>query len=64
MVEVIDASDLERRTVYECPECSEQFTSEDTDSGSGNRSPCCGKFGSKVGEGLYVEDADIVVMGV
>lgn len=31
---------------YECPECGDRFTSADTDTGIGNRSPCCGKFGS------------------
>lgn len=32
--------------VYECPDCGDTFTSDETESGEGNRSPCCGKFGS------------------
>ena len=47
--EDVDSADSVK--VYECPECGEQFKEEDTDTGTGNRSPCCGKFGSKILEG-------------
>jgi DNA-directed RNA polymerase subunit RPC12/RpoP len=32
--------------VYSCPDCGDLFTSDETDSGTGNRAPCCGKFGA------------------
>jgi len=64
MTDIREASEFETVTVYECPECGDTFTSADTDSGTGNRSPCCGKFGSVAGRGLYIEDADIVITGV
>lgn len=43
--EVVD--DLESYSLYECPECGEQFSQEDTGS---HRSECCGKFSGKAGD--------------
>lgn len=43
--EVID--DLEVFSLYECPDCGDTFSQEDTGS---HRSECCGKFSAKVGE--------------
>ena len=40
-----EAAVEEPSKVYECPECGDTFTAEETDNGEGNRSPCCGKFG-------------------
>ena len=39
--------DLETFSLYECPDCGDTFSQEDTGS---HRSECCGKFSSKVGE--------------
>jgi len=59
-----DGSDAE--PIYECADCGERFTSENSADGEGNRCPSCNKFGCKVtdvgcpscGEGELVPDAD------
>ncbi len=61
MVEVVEEGELESVVVYECPDCGEYFTREEADPEGTNRSPCCGKMGSKHGEGLHVEE-EVVIM--
>jgi len=62
MVEIVQKSDFEIVKVYECSECGDNFSEKEADPEGTNRSPCCGKMSSKIGEGLYVEDAEIVIM--
>lgn len=62
MVEIVHKSELETMKVYECPDCGGQFTPNDACPEGTNRSPCCGKMSSKVGEGLWIEDAEIVIL--
>ncbi len=59
-----DDSDAE--PIYECSDCGDRFTPENSADGCGHRCPSCNKFGSKVssrgcpscGEGELVPDAD------
>lgn len=42
-----ETDELETFSLYECPECGDTFSREDTDS---HRSECCGKFSAKQGD--------------
>lgn len=62
MPEVIRRSECGTMKVYACPDCGDEFTAEDADPEGTNRSPCCGKMSSLMGEGLYVDGADVVIL--